>query len=626
MKYIYTLLVALSFSYMQAQNADTKKADKHFDRYEFLEAIEDYEKLIEKGKADTYVYAQLAEANYNIYDTKAAETYYAKVVKDGNATNEQLFRYAQMLKANNKYEKSNEVMMQFAKNAPNDDRAITFLENPNYVPKLLGSEEKFTLEAIEMLNSEYSDFGGAVSGNTLYFVSARNKSRKKYGWNEQPTLDIYKADIIEGTYKEPELVKGEVNTKYNEGSVAISSDGNRMYFTRNQYLDGKYGKDENGVGQLQLYFAENVNGTWKDVKSVPFNNSEYSIGHPALSKDGKTLYFVSDMPGGQGQSDIYMVEVTSNGFGTPKNLGANINTAGRENFPHVDEDGTLYFSSDGHLGLGGLDVFYASNNNGQYGKAKNIGTPVNSKGDDFAFTLNLESGNGYVSSNRGKALVDNIYGVTLIEPLCEVQLAVKVVDDKTNNAISNANVDLYDDKENKVTTVVTDANGMTNFTVQCEQAYQAQVNIDDYESNSVTMAATKDATKELTVRLKPIEAIVTEDRVILNPILFDYDKSNIKPQAAFELDKLVQVMNKYPEMEIFVESHTDNKGPNDYNMSLSERRAKSTVQYVVSKGIAKERISGKGFGESKPAVECGENCSDEQRQTNRRSEFVIIKK
>ena len=140
------------------------------------------------------------------------------------------------------------------------------------------------------------------------------------------------------------------------------------------------------------------------------------------------------------------------------------------------------------------------------------------------------------------------------------------------------------------------------------------------------MAATKDATKELTVRLKPIEAIVTEDRVILNPILFDYDKSNIKPQAAFELDKLVQVMNKYPEMEIFVESHTDNKGPNDYNMSLSERRAKSTVQYVVSKGIAKERISGKGFGESKPAVECGENCSDEQRQTNRRSEFVIIKK
>ena len=626
MKSLFTLcIVALSFSVLQAQNADTKKADKHFNRLEFVDAIEDYEKLIANGKSSDYVYHQLAKATYNIYDTKASERYYAKVVAQDNASAESHFRYAQMLKANGKYDMSNDWMAKFAQAAPNDARAKAFKANPDYLQKLLDSSDKFTLKPMS-LNSSYSDFGGTIYGDMMYFVSARNEARSNYGWNEQPTLDIYQAAKEGDSYSNPTPVKGDVNTKYNEGSVAISKDGNFMYFTRNEFLDGKYGKDDNGIGQLQLYYAEKVNGEWKDVKSVPFNNSEYSVGHPTLSADGETLYFVSDMPGGQGESDLYRVSVNDGNFSTPENLGTSINTPGRESFPYVDKDNTLYFSSTGHLGLGGLDVFYAPMKNGQFQQPKNIGKPVNSTGDDYAFTLTLDDSKGFVSSNRDKGLVDNIYEVNQIEPLCEVMIAVTVVDSKANAPMAGARVDVYNG-DTKVNSQMTDSNGMTSFKVACDIAYSVQAHADDYESNAVTTAKASNETIKSKIALNPVEkAIVTEDRVILNPILFEYDKSDIRPQAAFELDKLVNVMNEYPNMVIFVQSHTDNRGGADYNMQLSERRSQSTVQYVVSKGVNASRISGKGFGESNPAVDCENNCTDEEHLLNRRSEFVIVAK
>ena len=626
MKSLLTLcIVALSFSVTIAQNADTKKADKHFDRLEFVDAIKDYEKLIANDKSSDYVYQQLAKATYNIYDTKASERYYARVVAQDAASAESKFRYAQLLKANGKFDMSNTWMDNFAQASPNDARAKAYTSNPNYLQKLLDSGDKFTLKSMG-LNSLYSDFGGTVYGDMMYFVSARNESRSNYGWNEQPTLDIYQAKKDGDSYSNPEPIKGDVNTKYNEGSVAVSKDGNTMYFTRNQFLDGKYGKDDNGVGQLQLYYAEKVNGEWKDVKSVPFNNSEYSVGHPALSADGNTLYFVSDMPGGQGESDLYKVSVNDGNFGSPENLGSAINTPGKENFPYSDKDNTLYFSSNGHLGLGGLDVFYAPMKNGQFKAPKNIGLPVNSAGDDYAFTMTLDDSKGFVSSNRKNGLVDNIYEVKLIEPLCEVMIAVTVVDGKTNTPLSGARVDVYNG-DTKLGSQMTDGNGATTFKVACDIAYNVQANADDYESNATTTAKASNETVKARVALQPVEkAIVTEDRVILNPILFDYDKSNIKPQAAFELDKLVQVMRDNPNMVIYVESHTDNKGGDNYNLKLSERRAQSTVQYVVSKGINSSRISGRGFGETKPAIPCGDNCTDDERMINRRSEFVIVKK
>ena len=374
---------------------------------------------------------------------------------------------------------------------------------------------------------------------------------------------------------------------------------------------------------MHIYYAENVNGEWVDIKPVPFNDHQYSNSHPALSPDGSTLYFTSDRPGGTGQADIYKVSISKDGsFGTPINIGATINTEGREGFPFVDSNGTLYFSSDAHLGMGGLDVFAAEPQGDGFGTPKNLGLGVNSSADDFAFTYNPATEEGYVSSNRqGGKGSDDIYK---IQKLQSCELLAQVVDAETGAALSGARLDLFDGRENKLKSQNTDANGKATIAVACNQAHVLQAFMQGYESNAETIAAQRSGEKSIRIALRPIDAIVDGEMVRLNPILFDFDKHNIKPQAAFELDKLVELMQKNSNMVIRVEGHTDNRGTDAYNMDLSNRRAKSTVQYVISRGIAKERISGEGFGESRPAVDCGSNCTEAQHQQNRRSDFIIV--
>jgi len=610
-----------------AQNKDTKKADDLYKRLAYTDAADAYEKLIKKGKADKYVFEQLANSYFYINDTKKAETYYNRAVKGKNVDPETVYNYAQSLKANGKFEEYNTWMKQFAEMKPADSRSMDFMRNPNYIPKIMGKKPKFSTTNLQDINSKYSDFGGVIVGNQFYFASARNTSRKTYGWDEQPYLEIYKANIVGETVKDADLLKGDVNTKYHEGNMAISPDGKRMYFDRNDYYDGHYDKSEEGINQINLFYAENVDGSWKDIHSVDFNDDNYSTGHPALSPDGNTLYFSSDMPGGKGKSDIYKVTVNKDGsLGKPERLGDNINTEGKEVFPYVDSNGTLYFSSDGHLGIGGLDVFYTEANGNAFGSVKNMGVGVNSTDDDFAFKLNPETQMGYVSSNRkGGKGSDDIYLVKQLEPLCDVTINVTVVDATNQAPLSAASVTMYDGFENLLNTTTSDANGNTSFTAECDKEHVIQAVLENYESNAVTVDASSENEVSVTIALRPIEEIIQGDAVVLNPIFFDFDKHNIKSQAAFELDKLVSLMKKYPEMVIKVEGHTDNRGSDAYNMDLSERRSQSTVQYVISKGIDKSRISGQGFGESRPAIDCGTNCTEAQHQKNRRSEFKIVK-
>lgn len=628
MNKIYTilLLIAASTAMVTAQNRNTKKADQFYDRLQYVDATAAYEKLINDGEQNTYVYVRLGNSYYFLNDTRNAEKYYEKAINDEGITSETVYNYAQALKANRKFEEYNKFMKLFSRMAPRDSRAVDFMENPNYLPKIMDSTaQKYFATNLSGLNSNYSDFGGTVIGNDFYFSSARKVTGEKYGWNEEPYLDIYKATVAaDGTVKDPKLLKGDVNTKYHESTVAITKDGKRMYFDRNDYFGGKYRKNSAGVNQLNIYYAENVDGTWKNIKSASFNDKEYSNSHPALSPDGKTLYYSSNRPGGKGKSDIYKVTINEDGtFGNPENLGDIINTEGDEGFPFVDSDGTLYFSSDAHLGMGGLDVFSAKADGENFEKPKNLGIGANSSADDFAFTYYPEKKQGYVSSDRlGGKGSDDIYVIGKTDA-CD--LIVLVVDAKTNKPLSGARIDLFDNKENKLKTQNTDTNGKSTLTADCSQNHVVQAFMEGYESNSVTVSSSKDSEKNITIALRPIDEIVDNGLVKLNPILFDFDKHNIKPQAAFELDKLVELMNKNPEMIIKVEGHTDNRGTDAYNMVLSDRRAKSTVQYVISKGIAKARISGKGFGESRPAVDCGANCTEAQHQLNRRSDFIVVK-
>ena len=622
-----TLMGSLSLT---AQNKDTKKADKHFDRFEFVDAAKDYTKLVEKGKGDAYVYGRLAESYYNIFNTVEAERWYAKALEASETDDpEVVYKYSQMLKANGKYEESNQQMERFASMRPSDDRAMAYKANPNYLPKILEQGKKFNLQNADF-NSEQSDFGGTLHDGKLWVTSGRNNSRKTYGWNDQPFLDVYSmTKNSDGSYQAAELANNKINTKYHEGLVTFTPDGKTMYFSRESYFEKDYEKDSLSkvrYSQLYLFKATKLGDDWDTVESLSLNSENYSVKNPAVSPDGSTLYFASNMPDGYGGFDIYKATINDDGtIGEPVNMGQKINTEGQEMFPYVSSNNTLYFSSNGHLGLGGLDVFYTKEVDGKWTPIRNVGIPVNSNADDFAFTIDEDTEEGFVSSNReGGKGSDDIYFVKKLQPLCDVMILATVLDDKTREPISGAAVSLFDAEGNKVVSRTTNAEGVAEFMVECEQDTELEVVMDGFESKKVPVAGSGEEEVNVQISLDPIEKIIVADKVELNPIFFEFDKSNITAEAAFELDKLVQVMNKYPEMVIKATSHTDNRGPDSYNMALSDRRAKTTVQYVISKGIDASRISGVGMGESEPRIDCASGCTKEQHADNRRSEFIIV--
>ena len=615
---------------IQAQNSDTKRADKKFARLEFVSASKAYEKLVEKGKGDAYVYKQLADSYYNIFDPVKAEQYYAKALEMTDTPEaEMLYRYAEMLKANGKYEASNTQMDKFTQMNPSDVRAMKYMENPDYLPKILERGKKFNIQNMSF-NSVKSDFGGTLKDNTLYFSSARNDERRNYGWNEEPFLDIYAAaQNKDGSYQPAVMLDEKINTQYHEDVVSFTPDGETMYFSRESFFDKDYQKDSitnNRYSQLYLYKAtKTASGTWDNVEGLTINNPNYSVKNPSVSSDGKMLYFASNMSGGYGNFDIYRAPIESNGdLGTPENLGQKINTESQEMFPYISSNNTLYFSSNGHLGLGGMDVFYTKLLDGRVGPVRNVGVPINSNADDFAFSIDEATEEGFVSSNRpGGQGSDDIYQIKKIQPLCDVLVNVTVLDAKTQDPLT-AEVTLMDTQGNSLNTKTTTSGGKTEYMISCDETTGLSVVKEGYESKQETIAGTEEEETSITVYLDPIEEIIKEDQVVLNPIYFDFDKSNITKQAAFELDKLVEVMNKYPEMVINATSHTDHRGSESYNQRLSERRAKTTAEYVISQGIDASRITATGKGESTPKIDCKGNCSDEEHQQNRRSEFIIV--
>jgi outer membrane protein OmpA-like peptidoglycan-associated protein/tetratricopeptide (TPR) repeat protein len=621
MKKLYIILILVLTCSINAQNKNTEAADKLFISLEYVDAAEAYKKLVDDDKGDPYVYSQLAESYYNVFNYKEAARWYAKVIETPQEA-ETYYKYAQMLKADGKYEEANKQMGTFAAKAPNDQRAVEFKKDPNYLPKLRSQQKLYDLKAMN-INSEKSDFGAVLSAdNHLYFTSARNKGKKKYGWNEEPFLDLYSSVMgSDGTFSEPQPVS-EINSRWHDGPATISADGNTMYFASESFKEKEFVKDKKNKlrqGQVYIFKATKDGETWSNIKDVSFNNKTYSTSNPSLSKDGKTLYFSSDMPGGQGGIDIWKVSVAADGsFGTPENAGKSVNTPGNESFPSITDDNMLFFSSDGRKGFGGLDVFMIKS--GSDSEPKNVGLPVNSSKDDFAFSFNTAKNIGFFSSNRDGN--DNLYIAT---PVCSVDVITTVKDALTGNTLENASVAILDNKKNIIETKTSGANGEVVYTVDCDKEYSVQVTRDGYESAVFPVAKTRGGKVNVEANLQPIEKIIQPDVIVLNPIYFEYNKSNITKEGAYELDKLVQVMTKYPEMVILVKSHTDNRGSDQYNMALSDRRAKSTVQYILSKGVKKDRITGKGYGESEPKVDCKEACTEEQHAQNRRSEFLIVK-
>jgi outer membrane protein OmpA-like peptidoglycan-associated protein len=414
----------------------------------------------------------------------------------------------------------------------------------------------------------------------------------------------------------------DINTIWHDGPACVSSDGNTIYFSRDSRVIDDYEDIKNiktKFSQMYLFKATKVNNKWSEAKQLPFNSKTYSISNPSISIDGKTLYFNSNMPGGFGGNDIWKVDVSEGDvYGTPVNLGSKINTEGNEQFPSITDDNLLYFSSDSRQGLGGLDIYFINLNKSE--NALNLGKPVNSEKDDFSFSFNTKRNLGFFSSNREES--DDLY---IAKPICNVESTIHVTNAVSGIILEGASVAILDDKKNIIETKISDANGNVDFILECNTEYSLQVAKDGYESGVFSIAKNKGGKLTVPTPLNPIEVIIKPTEIVLNPIYFEFNKSNITQEGAFELDKLVQVMKANEKLVIFAKSHTDNRGSDVYNMNLSDRRAKSTVQYILSKGIAVGRITGKGLGESEPKVDCKEACTEEEHAQNRRSEFLIVK-
>jgi len=731
MKKIYFSIAFLSLGligFTQASGGKIKKATKSFKSYSYNKAIEKYldaeDNSIESRR-------NLATSYYKTGKIQLAEEMFAEIVNLDGATSEDVYTYATILQENKKYDQADDWMAKFNALSSGDSRGVAYVQNKGAYVELQKDKGQFTVKNLEV-NSEQEDFSPVYFGDKVLFSSSREgvkPIRRKWNWNNLPFLDLYITDKGEDLeLSNPNVFQKKINKKYHEGPVCFNSDETKMVFTRNNYK----GKSLDGTVKLQL-FTSNLNekGDWTKPQSFPLNSNEYSVGHASLSQDGKWMYFASDMPGGIGGVDIYKIEIKDDGsYGIAINLGDKINTEGNEMFPSINKEGMLFFSSNGLVGLGGLDVFVAQiKEDLSIGKVLNVGVPINSNRDDFSFILDNETKSGYFASNReGGKGDDDIYSFNLLKPFT-FDKAIKgtVRDLKTNEPIADAKVYFETITGVIVDSTLTDNKGEYEFLVDnvsslkikvlsgdyfakmksiekeelIEEEFVLDFNLEKDPGLSLYAVVTDNKTKEplsgvlvtlvdnLSGKLETytteetgdyLKSLITKklnDRgsynftlqregyftktitynvefdhvgqydvhvaldmsmdplvedlalmIVINPINFDFNKFNIRPDAAVELDKIIEVMNKYPGMVIELGAHTDCRGSDSYNEKLSDRRAKASAEYIATRITNPERIYGKGYGEKRPLEDCSSNCNectDEQHDKNRRTEFKVIK-
>ena len=632
-------LTLFSF-FANAQIVKLNAANKKYENNAFVDAIEIYEKVAEKGYKDEKMFQKLGNAYYFNAELATAARWYTELyTMNNNQEPEFYYRYSQSLKAIVDYTNADKMLVLFNMKSGNDQRAFLFKNHRNYREEIKNNSGRYNIIDAG-INTEFSDYGSAFFGDTIVFSSARIRgadSKKKLRYTNQLATNLYKVvQMPGGSYSKAQKFSDNVNTDFNESTPIFTKDGKTMYFTRNNYLDGKLGSDTNNVTLLKLYKATLLNGKWTNIVELPFNSNQYSVGHPALSLDNKVLYFVSNMPGTFGQSDLYKVIVEDNGgYSIPENLGATINTEGRETFPFISADNELYFSSDGRPGLGGLDIYVVKmNNENRYDEIKNVGSPVNGSQDDFSFIIDAKSKNGFFSSNRdGGNGSDDIYKLTEIrEIIVKKNISGIITDQDSKSSLSNTKVSLYDENFIFLKESSTDYYGRYSFDILCGKKYYLRAEMESFETKEIEVIIDKncdDVVYDLVLekRIKLLSVGTDLANILDIPVIyFPLNRADIQKDAAFQLEKVLIIMNQFPSMKINVFSHTDSRHSVSYNLVLSKKRAKSTVDWLVKNGINANRIIGEGFGESKIINNCidGVQCSEDEHLKNRRSEFIII--
>jgi flagellar motor protein MotB len=637
-KIVYsTLLVVALFQQGYSQKSKVAAADKKYESNSYVDAIATYERIAEKGYKDEKMFQKLGNAYYFNAELPKAEKWYSELFKLNKEQEPEFFyRYSQCLKSIGKYDKANEMLELFNKKSGNDKRAQLYANHKNYLEEIKANSGHYTIEDAG-ISSVNSDFGGAFLGNKLIFASARQVeggSKKVFSQTKESFTDLFESEIgTDGKLSEPKQFGGkEINTNFHESSPVFTKDGKTVYFTRNNFIDGKKGKINKNTMVLKLYKATLDNDSWGNVTELSFNSNEYNVANPALSPDNKTLYFASDMPGTIGQSDLFKVAIKGDGsFGNPVNLGNTINTEGRESFPFISFDNKLYFASDGHPGLGGFDIFVSKiENDGSLKTVQNIGAPVNGSQDDFGFSINKERKGFFTSNRTGGKGSDDIYKVAEVQ--CKQKVEGVITDSETNQLLANAKVSFFNDKFELQKESKSDEKGHYSFETVCGKTYYVRAELEGYvtKESAVTIGTITGITNlSIAIEKAGCKLVIGGDLAKcfgIKVIYFDVNKSLITKDAEFELEKILDVMKQNLKIKIDVRSHTDSRQSAKYNQNLSDNRTKATIAWLVKNGVDANRLNGKGYGESQLLNKCsdGVDCSEEEHQVNRRSEFIVV--
>ena len=727
MKYKLNILVALlviTCSFASAQKCAMKSANNAFSKFNFQRAIDIYTRVVTKDPSNTAAIEKLADAYRLVNNTIEAEKWYGVLAAQPNAKTSNIFQYSQFLKANGKYDDAAKYYNTYAGIMPSDMRGADNKAIGSTSKSLLEPNKAYTVSPIN-INTKYWDYSPVYFKDGIVFVSNRGLDgsvKRKDLWTDSRFHDLYFAKKTSNTtFENPVRLKGsQPNRKYHDGSATFTSDFKESYFTRNNYMTSKATKSTDNIIKLIIMKAvyNESDNKWVELSPLMFNNKEYSVAHPSLSKDGQRLYFISDMPGGEGETDIYMSTKQGITWGAPINLGKNINTPGKEMFPYIHEDGTLFFSSDGRIGLGGLEIYMATPKGTSFDAPVNIGSPVNSNKDDFGYVMATDGKSGYFTSNRdGGSGEDDIYsferqpmqciegfvynaktneriegakveiinipdmttpingdfnacpikggmkymvtaskagfrkntlevtapmmGNAMVEiPLKKIENIdlVVTVNEKDKGKMKGATITLIDKKTGRRFPCTTGVEGTCTFGLQPNANYDIEVTAPTPKEG----CAYGTETRAVTTIGKTAPSTIYEDFTLVSlcegdiieipDIYYDLDKYYIRPDAAKQLDTYVlPAMNKYPNMIIELGSHTDCRATMAYNAKLSQNRASAAVQYLVSKGISPSRMTAKGYGESMLKLPCPcegsikSNCTEEQHQQNRRTEFKIVR-
>lgn len=639
---------------MQTRHADAqyvlKQANEQYNLFNYSKAIELY--LQAYKKRPTYAIAgHLANSYRLIKDYKNAQTWYATITALPDAKAGDFLRYAEVLQNNSNYTEAKKQYTKYYALSPDVDQkqlklwlaacdsSIVWMKDP----------KPFDVKNEQALNSPKSDWGAVKYNNSIVFTSDRiNKTaegaakshaflrfdvdepvdKERYLWTGNDYLRLYQAQVGMGTEAAKPFQFNTDGTDYHMGAASFTADGNEMYFTLTR-IPKKQTKDTAKFKtiRLEIFWSRRVaaTGQWSKPLSFQYNNEQWSAGDPYITPDGKTLYFVSDMPGGKGGTDIYYCKKSTTGnWEQPVNLAA-VNTKGNERTPALYRD-NLYFSSDGGAGMGGLDIYKAAVNGAGFGPARNMEYPVNSPQDDFAF-MPVSETTGYLSSNRsGGVGSDDIYSYVQ-KPAPTFAFEGTVYDKRTKDVIANSTVTLTNSK-GRVLSAQSDAAGKFVFTLEDKSNYTLRGEKKSYLSDNQTLTTLR-ATEGIAIHKDLyLDKIELNKAIRLENIYYDFNESYIREDAAVELEKLIKILKENPTIEIELGSHTDSRGNDAYNKELSQARADAAVQYIVDIGdINPKRIKAKGYGETKLLNRCknGVGCSEAEHQVNRRTEFKITK-